>query len=118
MWARIANPRYGSRENIFYIRAIGSGDHRRAFCRRDKLRVAGFVLNFQLYGHGLQIRAIVHEKIFRISELSGIVAKASEYIYSIASNYVNDSGLLSIEKVVIPIVDVLNLNNFAKYNEY
>ena len=48
----------------------------------------------------------------------GIVYKPSEYIYSSASNYVNDCGLLLIEKVAIPIVDVLNLNNFTKYNNY
>jgi hypothetical protein len=47
-----------------------------------------------------------------------IVAKASHYIYSSASNYVSDSGLLKIEIAAIPIVDVLNLNNFTKYNEY
>ena len=39
-------------------------------------------------------------------------------IYSSASNYDNDSGLLPIEKVIIPIVNVLNLNNFTKYNKY
>jgi REP element-mobilizing transposase RayT len=49
---------------------------------------------------------------------SGIVEKASQYIYSGASNYVNDLGLLAIEKADIPIVDVLNLNSFVRYNEY
>jgi hypothetical protein len=49
---------------------------------------------------------------------SGIVEKASQYIYSSASNYVNDVGLLAIEKADVPIVDVLNLNSFVKYNEY
>ena len=49
---------------------------------------------------------------------AGMVVKASHYIYSTASNYVSDSGLLKIEKANIPIVDVLNLNNFTKYNEY
>ena len=49
---------------------------------------------------------------------SGIVEKASHYIYSSASNYVSDTGLLKIEKVDLPIVDVLNLNNFTRYNEY
>jgi hypothetical protein len=49
---------------------------------------------------------------------AGIVEKASQYIYSSASNYVSDSGLLKIEKATIPILDVLNLNNFTKYNEY
>jgi REP element-mobilizing transposase RayT len=49
---------------------------------------------------------------------AGIVEKASHYVYSSASNYVSDSGLLKIEKADTPIVDVLNLNNFTKYNEY
>ncbi|SNA84784.1 transposase (fragment) [Flavobacterium psychrophilum] len=49
---------------------------------------------------------------------AGIVEKASQYIYSSASNYVNDTSLLYIEKADVPIVDVLNLNNFTRYNEY
>ncbi|WP_158727777.1 MULTISPECIES: REP-associated tyrosine transposase [unclassified Flavobacterium] len=49
---------------------------------------------------------------------AGIVEKASHYVYSSASNYVSDSGLLKIEKADTPIIDVLNLNNFTKYNEY
>jgi hypothetical protein len=49
---------------------------------------------------------------------AGIVSKTSDYIYSSATNYENDSGLLPIEKVENPVVDVLNLNNFTKYNEY
>lgn len=49
---------------------------------------------------------------------AGIVEKASHYIYSSASNYVSDNGLLKIEKADTPIVDVLNLNNFTRYNEY
>ena len=49
---------------------------------------------------------------------AGIVEKASEYIYSSASNYINNIGLLCIEKADIPVVDVLNFSNFSKYNEY
>ena len=49
---------------------------------------------------------------------AGILEKASHYIYSSASNYINDSGLIAIEKADNPIVDVLNLNNFTKYNDY
>jgi REP element-mobilizing transposase RayT len=49
---------------------------------------------------------------------ASIVEKASQYIYSSASNYVNDTGLLYIEKADVTIVDVLNLNNFTRYNEY
>ena len=49
---------------------------------------------------------------------SGLVARASEYIYSSAGNYVNDSGLLSIEKADNPVVDVLNPKSFTKYKLY
>ena len=49
---------------------------------------------------------------------AGIVEKASQYIYSSASNYVCDTGLLKIEKADNPIVDVLNPNSFTKYNLY
>ena len=49
---------------------------------------------------------------------AGIVKKASHYIYSSASNYLNDCGLLTIEKADNPVVDVLNLNNFARHNDY
>jgi REP element-mobilizing transposase RayT len=49
---------------------------------------------------------------------AGIVTKASNYIYSSASNYVINSGLLDIEIVANPVIDVLNLNNFTKYDLY
>jgi hypothetical protein len=49
---------------------------------------------------------------------AGIVEKASQYIYSSASNYVYDTGLLKIEKADNSIVDVLNSNSFTKYNLY
>jgi REP element-mobilizing transposase RayT len=49
---------------------------------------------------------------------AGIVEKASQYIYSSASNYVYDKGLVRIEKADNPIIDVLNSNNFTRYNEY
>jgi hypothetical protein len=37
---------------------------------------------------------------------AGIVSKASEYIYSSASNYVNGKGVLEIELPSQPIIDV------------
>ncbi|MEZ7504435.1 transposase [Flavobacterium sp. Arc2] len=46
-----------------------------------------------------------------------IVEKASHYIYSSATNYVNDEGLIVIEKATNPVVDVLNPNAFTKYNQ-
>lgn len=49
---------------------------------------------------------------------AGLVEKASHYIYSSASNYVNDQGLIVIEKADNPIVDVLNLSNLQRYNLY
>jgi len=47
---------------------------------------------------------------------SGLVSKASDYIYSSAGNYVNNSGLLTIEKADNPVVNVLNSKSFTKYN--
>lgn len=49
---------------------------------------------------------------------AGIVEKASEYIYSSASNYVNSKGLIEVELVDNPIVTVLNVNNVQKYEQY
>jgi REP element-mobilizing transposase RayT len=49
---------------------------------------------------------------------AGVVEKASHFIYSSASNYVNDSGLIEIEKADNPIVDVMNLNNLQRYDLY
>ena len=82
--------------------------------------------NFQFWQYGNHPEEIYTNK-FMWSKLdyihlnpvrAGIVAKASHYIYSSASNYVNDCGLLTIEKADNPVVDVLNLNNFARYNDY
>ena len=82
--------------------------------------------NYQFWQYGNHPEEIYSNK-FMWSKLdyvhlnpvrAGIVEKASQYIYSSASNYVNDTGLLYIEKADIPIVDVLNLNNFTRYNEY
>ena len=47
---------------------------------------------------------------------AGIVSSPQDYIYSSASNYVNGKGIIDVEIVQIPIVDVLNPNSFIKYN--
>jgi REP element-mobilizing transposase RayT len=47
-----------------------------------------------------------------------IVSSPQDYIYSSASNYVNGKGIIDVEIVQIPIVDVLNPNSFIKYNSY
>lgn len=82
--------------------------------------------NYQFWQYGNHPEEIYSNK-FMWSKLdyihlnpvkAGIVEKASHYIYSSASNYVNNSGLVKIEKADNPIVDVLNFNNFSKYNEY
>jgi len=39
---------------------------------------------------------------------AGLVTKASDYIYSSAGNYINDSGVLEIKKVDNPIINVLD----------
>jgi len=49
---------------------------------------------------------------------AGIVEKASHYIYSSANNYVNDSGIIKIEKAEYQMENKLNLNNLLKNNLY
>jgi REP element-mobilizing transposase RayT len=49
---------------------------------------------------------------------AGIVEKASNYIYSSASNYINSKGLLPVLKADNPIIDVKNLNNINLLNLY
>ena len=82
--------------------------------------------NYQFWQYGNHLEEIYTNK-FMWSKLdyihlnpvrAGIVEKASQYIYSSASNYVNDKGLLKIEKADNPIVAVLNPNSFNKYNLY
>ena len=82
--------------------------------------------NYQLWQYGNHPEEVYSNK-FMWSKLdhihlnpvrTGIVEKASHYVYSSANNYVFDPGLLKIEKADTLIVDVMNLNNFTKYNEY
>lgn len=49
---------------------------------------------------------------------AGLVEKASHYIYSSASYYLYDTGILKIEKAANPVIDVHNLNNLTKYDSY
>ena len=49
---------------------------------------------------------------------AGIVEKASHYRYSSASNYVHDQGLLNVEIVDNPVIDVLKKASIIKYNQY
>ncbi|WP_369800517.1 hypothetical protein [Tenacibaculum sp. Bg11-29] len=49
---------------------------------------------------------------------AGIVEKASHYIYSSASNYVKNKGLVTIEIVDNPVIDVLKNTSITKQNQY
>lgn len=49
---------------------------------------------------------------------AGLVAKASDYIYSSASNYVCDSGMLKVKKADNLIVNVFDNKSFIRYNQY
>ena len=49
---------------------------------------------------------------------AGIVLKPQDYIYSSASNYVDGKGILDVEIVQIPIVNVMNPNSISKYISY
>ncbi|MFD0862222.1 transposase [Sungkyunkwania multivorans] len=77
---------------------------------------------FQLWRYGNHPEEIVTEK-FLWSKLdyihlnpvrTGIVSKASHYLYSSASNYVNDEGLVDITKADNPVIDVHGNDKFWK----
>jgi REP element-mobilizing transposase RayT len=81
--------------------------------------------NYQFWQYGNHAEEIYTNK-FMWSKLdyihlnpvrAGLVEKASQYIYSSSSNYINDSGLLKIEKADNPIINVLDSNAFLKYNQ-
>ncbi len=78
--------------------------------------------NFQFWKYGNHPEEIYSEK-FMWSKLdyihlnpvrSGIVDKASNYIYSSASNYVEGNGILNIVLIDNPVIDVLKPNTFWK----
>ncbi len=82
--------------------------------------------NYQFWQYGNHAEEIYSEK-FMWSKLdyihlnpvrAGLVVKASDYIYSSASNYANGEGILTIEKADNPIVDVLRKSSFDNYNSY
>lgn len=82
--------------------------------------------NYQFWQYGNHAEEIYSEK-FMWSKLdyihlnpvrAGIIEKASQYIYSSASNYVTGNGLLNVNTVEIPKINVKNLNNVMKYDQY
>ena len=71
--------------------------------------------NYQLWQYGNHPEEVYSNK-FMWTKLdyihlnpvrAGIVEKASHYVYSSASNYVEDSGIIAVTKVDNPVIDVL-----------
>ena len=82
--------------------------------------------NYQFWQLGSHAEEIYSEK-FMWSKIdyihfnpvrAGIVLKPQDYNYSSASNYVNGRGILDVETVQIPIVNVMNPNSILKYISY
>lgn len=82
--------------------------------------------NYQLWQYGNHAEEIYSEK-FMWSKIdyihfnpvrAGLVSKPQDYIFSSASNYVNNKGIIAVEIVDIPGVNVLNPSSILKYNSY
>jgi REP element-mobilizing transposase RayT len=79
--------------------------------------------NYQFWQYGNHAEEIYTEH-FMWSKLdyihmnpvrAGIVMKIEDYIYSSASNYINGNGIIEVELLEIPKVDVLKPSSFEKY---
>ena len=82
--------------------------------------------NYQFWQLGSHAEEIYSEK-FMWSKIdyihfnpvrAGIVLKPQDYIYSSASKYNDGKGILDVEIVQIPIVNVMNPNSIFKYSSY
>ena len=82
--------------------------------------------NYQFWQYGNHAEEIYSDK-FMWSKLdyihmnpvrAGIVEKASHYTYSSAGFYVNKKGLLKVEVMPNPVVDVLKTESILKYDKY
>ena len=82
--------------------------------------------NFQFWQYGNHPEEIYTEN-FIWSKLdyihlnpvkAGIVLHPQDYIYSSASNYINNSGIIPVEIVQIAVANVLQPNAFIKYNSF
>jgi hypothetical protein len=80
---------------------------------------------YQFWQYGNHPEEIFSEKFFwsKLDYIhlnpvrAGIVDKASHYLYSSASNYVNDKGIITITKVDNPVIDVLKPQSISNiYN--
>lgn len=78
--------------------------------------------NHQFWQYGSHPEEIYTEKFFwsKLDYIhqnpvrAGIIEKPEHYLYSSASNYINNKGLIQIEKVDVPIVDVLKPSSINK----
>ena len=79
--------------------------------------------NYQFWQYGNHAEEIFTEQ-FLWSKLdyihmnpvrAGIVIKMDDYLYSSASNYMSGTGIIQVEIVEIPKVDVLKPSSFDKY---
>ena len=82
--------------------------------------------NYQFWQLGNHAEEIYSEK-FMWSKIdyinfnpvrAGIVLKPQDYVYSSASNYIEGKGILNVDVIQIPIVNVLNPSSILKYNSY
>jgi REP element-mobilizing transposase RayT len=72
--------------------------------------------SYQFWKYGNHPEEIFSEKFFwsKLNYIhvnpvrAGIVSKASDYLYSSASNYVRDEGIIDIYRPSLPIIDVLS----------
>jgi REP element-mobilizing transposase RayT len=80
---------------------------------------------YQFWQYGNHPEEIFSEKFFwsKLDYIhlnpvrAGIVTKASHYVYSSASNYVNDNGIITFTKVDNPVIDVLKSHSISNnYN--
>ncbi len=77
---------------------------------------------YQFWQYGSHPEEIFSEKFFwsKLDYIhmnpvrAGIVSKASHFIYSSASSYVDNFGILEITKIDNPVVDVLEDSSFVK----
>ena len=79
--------------------------------------------NYQFWQYGNHAEEVYSEKFLwsKIDYIhmnpvrSGLVKKVEDYIYSSASNYINNEGLVEVELAEIPKVDVSKESSFIKY---
>lgn len=79
--------------------------------------------NYQFWQYGNHAEEMYTEKFLwsKIDYIhmnpvrSGLVKKVEDYIYSSASNYINNEGLVTVTLTEIPKVDVLKEVSFIKY---